>query len=314
MKIDGLRHPKTKELAHALGVDLPHAIGLLELMWAFAAQQTPQGNIGKWSNAVIADESGWTGCPDLFVNSLILVNFLDESESHRLLVHDWAEHAPNWLRAKLKKLKKTFLSADLSSDLSSIAARTIEPTTSLVKASLAKAVENPCAPKRAPSINRALHFDDFWQAYPEKRNKKKAREIWQRKKLDDQAGRLIEDVKTRIAKDRQWIDGFIPHATTYLNGERWEDEMKLDRPSAPADGSKKQWNAVLMASSKSASDRKEFVRQHPDLRNAINAAGGLANIGRLNEYQLRTAQQKFEEVWSLQPNPEQQSLAEGHSQ
>ena len=144
MKIDGLRHPKTKELAHALGVDLPHAIGLLELMWAFAAQQTPQGNIGRWSNAVIADESGWAGCPDLFVNSLISVNFLDESESHRLLVHDWSEHAPNWLRAKLKKLNKTFLSSDLSSDLSTATARTIDPTTSLDKPSQAKTDKTSC--------------------------------------------------------------------------------------------------------------------------------------------------------------------------
>lgn len=67
-------------------------------------------------------------------------------------------------------------------------------------------------------------FDDWWQHYPVKRGKKKAREAWKRKKLDAIADRLIEDVKSRLNQDRDWLRGFIPHPTTYLNGERWEDE------------------------------------------------------------------------------------------
>jgi hypothetical protein len=103
MKIDGLTHPKTKELAYTLDIPLPHAIGLLELLWAFVAQQTPKGNVGKWSNAVIAGEAGWTDDPDIFIQALIDVRYLDAEENHRLLVHDWPEHAPNWVHAKLKK-------------------------------------------------------------------------------------------------------------------------------------------------------------------------------------------------------------------
>lgn len=117
MKLDGLTHPKTKELAYTLGVPLPHAIGLLELTWAFVGQQTPQGNIGKWSNAVIAGEAGWQGDADEFVSALVTVGFLDEHEEHRLLVHDWADHCPNWVHAKLKKTGKQIISADLSGDL-----------------------------------------------------------------------------------------------------------------------------------------------------------------------------------------------------
>ena len=36
---------------------------------------------------------------------------------------------------------------------------------------------------------------------------------------------IIEDVKKRKKEDSQWAKGFIPHPTTYLNQERWEDEM-----------------------------------------------------------------------------------------
>ncbi|MEM9151372.1 MAG: hypothetical protein AAGB19_13070 [Cyanobacteria bacterium P01_F01_bin.3] len=117
MKLDGLSHPKTKELAYTLEVPLPHAVGLLELLFAFVGQQTPQGNVGKWSNAVIAGEAGWHLDADHFVESLVAVGFLDQDDVHGLLVHDWADHCPNWVHAKLKKAGKQIIRADLSTDL-----------------------------------------------------------------------------------------------------------------------------------------------------------------------------------------------------
>ena len=118
MKIDALDHPKTIELSSQLGVCLPQAIGHLELLWAFVAQKTPRGNIGRWSDAVIAHAAQWTGDPSEFVGALIESGLLDEDEEHRILIHDWADHCPNWVRAKLKKEGKVFLSSDLSTDLS----------------------------------------------------------------------------------------------------------------------------------------------------------------------------------------------------
>lgn len=71
-------------------------------------------------------------------------------------------------------------------------------------------------------INR---FDDFWKIYPRKENKKKAMAIWKRKKLDAQAEMIISDVLARKVRHQSWLEGFIPHATTYLNGERWQDAI-----------------------------------------------------------------------------------------
>lgn len=138
MKLDGLTHPKTKELALRLGIPLPYAVGLLDFLWAFVAQQTPQGNIGKWSNGVIAQESQWSGDADEFVAALIEIGFLDEDKDHRLLIHDWSEHAPNWVHAKLKKKGLRILSGDLRADLSSGLSPIPEATTSLAKPSQGK--------------------------------------------------------------------------------------------------------------------------------------------------------------------------------
>lgn len=204
MKIDGLSHPKTKELSYELGVPLPHAIGLLELMWAFVGRQTPRGNIGKWSNAVIAGECGWLDCPDKFVSALVSVGFVDEHADHRLIVHDWHDHAPRWVFAKLKSSSQQIIRADLSSDLrhdlSVSSAQTKGGATRVskpreAKGSQGKGSEKP-APDDAPSPTRkndAQRPDDIdeqtWSDFLAHRRQKKAKltpTAWKpiRKQLD----------------------------------------------------------------------------------------------------------------------------------
>ena len=70
-------------------------------------------------------------------------------------------------------------------------------------------------------------FALWWEQYPKKVNKKKSLIIWKRIKPD--AELLIADVINRKANDSQWTDGYIPHPTTYLNGERWNDEIEHGR-------------------------------------------------------------------------------------
>jgi uncharacterized protein YdaU (DUF1376 family) len=73
-------------------------------------------------------------------------------------------------------------------------------------------------------------FDTFWLAYPKarRREKKKALAIWKRRNLDSIAEQIIADVKNRIINDEQWKKGYVPMPTTYLNGDRWEDELGGD--------------------------------------------------------------------------------------
>ena len=69
-------------------------------------------------------------------------------------------------------------------------------------------------------------FEEFWKAYPRKVGKGACRKIWNRKKFDDKT--LIK-MKTALEWQKylkQWQDvAFIPHPQTWLNQERWEDEM-----------------------------------------------------------------------------------------
>ena len=75
-----------------------------------------------------------------------------------------------------------------------------------------------------------MSFDQFWSAYPIKKAKKKARAAWDKYKLDDMADTIIAHVEMMLITDKLWKIGIgIPHPTTYINQERWEDEPEIEQ-------------------------------------------------------------------------------------
>lgn len=74
--------------------------------------------------------------------------------------------------------------------------------------------------------NEPCSFDEFWNIYPIKKNKIRARKIWERKKLNKIAELICNDVSHRQVNDPSWADEqFIPHPSTYLQNERWNDAV-----------------------------------------------------------------------------------------
>jgi len=70
-------------------------------------------------------------------------------------------------------------------------------------------------------------FERFWSEYPRKVGKKKAREKFLRLSLDEEKFERIMKTLEVQKGNPQWKkdDGqYIPHAVTWLHGERWEDE------------------------------------------------------------------------------------------
>lgn len=72
-------------------------------------------------------------------------------------------------------------------------------------------------------------FDEFWNAYPNKKAKTNAKRAWMKIKptevLFTKIMAAIEAAKH--SEDWQKENGrFIPHPATWLNGGRWEDEIK----------------------------------------------------------------------------------------
>lgn len=89
-----------------------------------------------------------------------------------------------------------------------------------------------CDKKKQTNPETIKNWEIFWSEYPVKKAKPVAEAKWFR--IDPSLHqKIINDVKTRKASDRQWIDGFIPHPSTYLNQKRWEDEITPVRNKKP---------------------------------------------------------------------------------
>lgn len=73
-------------------------------------------------------------------------------------------------------------------------------------------------------------FDQWWKVYPNKVKKKQARKAWYKNDLNLIVDKLVADVENRKSNDRQWAEGYVPHPTTYINGERWEDDIQKSTP------------------------------------------------------------------------------------
>jgi hypothetical protein len=88
---------------------------------------------------------------------------------------------------------------------------------------------NPLTDSLNPIRKTAHRFEEWWKEYPIKKDKKRAEQKWKARKLDGMADVLIADTVKRKATDPQWERGFIPLPTTYINGDRWEDEYETNQ-------------------------------------------------------------------------------------
>jgi hypothetical protein len=82
-------------------------------------------------------------------------------------------------------------------------------------------------------------FEEFWLLYPRKKDKKRAKKIWDRINKDHDTDMILKDIRNRLLNDRQWKnEQFIPHPSTYLNNELWNDEIDLKRDFSNKDAAK----------------------------------------------------------------------------
>lgn len=104
MKHGTMQLVKFKKLHRRLGFKTTReTAGLLEVMWLVAARETPRGDIGQMDNETIAIELEWDGDPDYLVEALVETRWLDHHPEHRIIVHDWADHAARFVHGVASK-------------------------------------------------------------------------------------------------------------------------------------------------------------------------------------------------------------------
>jgi hypothetical protein len=150
---------------------------------------------------------------DEIINQRLLIPYLIEEETY--LYH------PNWIRyQQLRKdrLKDSFIPApDWQPNGNQMATK--------------------CPPKiredkiREDKINNLLtSFAEFWLAYPKKVSRKVAEKSWLHIKPNETLFKKIMSALEVVKKSDGWVkdDGkFIPHPSTWLNQERWDDVVTV---------------------------------------------------------------------------------------
>lgn len=83
-------------------------------------------------------------------------------------------------------------------------------------------------------------FERFWALYPRRTNRVAAVRAWDKLQPDLELCKVMTVAIKAQMQTPQWRDGpeHIPHPSTWLNGERWLDEVTL---APPGDGSPGGW-------------------------------------------------------------------------
>ena len=112
-------NPKVAHLSQLLNIPRPWAVGILEMLWHFTAKFAPCGDIGKYTDATIAEAVGWqrpTGERGVtpqwkLSDALVEAKWLDRCPCHRLVVHDWSHHADQSVTKYLDRHRLSFVHA-----------------------------------------------------------------------------------------------------------------------------------------------------------------------------------------------------------
>lgn len=77
------------------------ATAILERLWHATIVGAVRGDIGRFDNDCIAEMCGWLGDADYLISILVECGWLDLDDNHRLLVHDWEQHAPRHVKQNI---------------------------------------------------------------------------------------------------------------------------------------------------------------------------------------------------------------------
>ena len=93
-------------------------------------------------------------------------------------------------------------------------------------------------------------FDEWWAVYPRKQGKKKAEQIYDKLPPEKKSACYLGTLH-HVDHNRQWADErFIPMPTTFLNQERWADDVPRDtkekiKSEKPNDAAGLVWIAMV---------------------------------------------------------------------
>jgi hypothetical protein len=101
----GVEHTsKFKRLRRRLRLEMWEAVGVLETLWHWTADNAELGDIGKSPREDIAADIGWPleRTAELF-DALLETGWLDNHSEHGLVVHNWHKHCAEYIKRRVER-------------------------------------------------------------------------------------------------------------------------------------------------------------------------------------------------------------------
>lgn len=220
MRIELQTHPKVFRMVSALNADRLRIIGGLHVAWSIFDTHSDDGVLVGYTADAMDAVIGWPG----FTQAMIQVQWASLNESGSLVMPRFDEHNGKSAkrRANDSERKRNIRKGGNDAEMSASDAdkkRTREEK---------RREDKDQELYGDSSVDSEEMFASFWKLYPRKVSKDAAQRAWAKLKLTTGLFDTICESLARQCLSTDWTKDsgqFIPHASTWLNGKRWDDEI-----------------------------------------------------------------------------------------
>jgi hypothetical protein len=136
--------------------------------------------------------------------------------------HDWSDYQP--MREQLEAKSAARHERSVNAANARWNKTDAKPMLTDAKPMLTDAPEPVPEPVLKPLAIASPLFDEFWQLWPRREGKANAVKAWQKATKKISESDLVEKARAYVTSPTLPQAQFVPHAATWLNGERYNDE------------------------------------------------------------------------------------------
>lgn len=257
MKKGTPRHPKANRLARLLGIKLYAAVGILEMLWHYTAEYYPAGDVGRTSDEDIADALAWEQSSPGLIDALCNSGWIDRAPLPlRLVIHDWPHHAEDGVHLKLARAQRYFADGSTPKYGRLAGAEKVRADSFFLGEEMdVRSTSTSCA-SEAPRLGQGMAvldtsskesiskteepkenwFDqEFWPIYWRKVDKVEARKSFKKHATSESLkNQIVAAVRAHAPVYLRRDPEHRPHASTWLNKKRYEEEPEdFSTPQTP---------------------------------------------------------------------------------
>ena len=157
------------------------------------------------------------------IEELVKCGLWDHDEERGgIWFHDWADYQP--LREQLEAKSVARHERSVKAANARWNKPDANPMLTDAKPMLTDAPVPVPEPDKKPLAISSPLFDEFWQLWPRREGKVNAVKAWQKATKKISESDLVEKARAYVTSPTLPAKQFVPHAATWLNGERYNDE------------------------------------------------------------------------------------------